>query len=73
MDSPQPTGHNVLDSAIYTGAFLSLAGFFADYSRELVGLSGFLTATLAVYKWYKNIRNEINSRKITKLDNRDIE
>lgn len=37
MDSPQATGHNLLDSIIFTSFFLGLFSFLAEYSKELVG------------------------------------
>jgi len=73
MDSPQPTGHSIIDSAIYTGFAMSVLGWLSKYNQELVGLSAILTISLALYKWYKNIRFEMNQKKITKLDNRDLE
>ncbi len=72
MDSPQATGHGIIDSVIYTGFALSVLGWMAKYSQELVGLSAFLTISLAVYKWYKNIRYELHKKKMNK-QNKDSE
>lgn len=63
MDSPQPTGHNLLDSIIFTSFFLGLFSFLAEYSKELVGFSALITIILGLYRIYRIIRGILNHSK----------
>lgn len=63
MDSPQATGHNLLDSIIFTSFFLGLFSFLAEYSKELVGCSAMITIILGLYRIYRIIKNILNHTK----------
>jgi len=63
MDSPQPTGHNLLDSVIFTSFFLGLFGWMAKYSNELVGFSATVTIVLGLYRIFRIVRGILNNTK----------
>ena len=63
MDSPQPTGHNLLDSVIFTSFFLGLFGWIAKYSTELVGFSAMITIVLGLYRIFRIIKGILTHTK----------
>jgi len=63
MDSPQATGHNLLDSIIFTSFFLGLFSFLAEYSKELVGFSALITIILGLYRIYRIVKGIFNHSK----------
>lgn len=65
MDSPQATGHNLLDSIIFTSFFLGLFSFLAEYSKELVGFSALITIILGLYRLYRIVEGIFKHTKDT--------
>lgn len=63
MDSPQPTGNNVIDSLVFTSFGLSFFTYLSKYSSELVATSAIISITLGLYRIYRIIKSILNHSK----------
>ncbi len=63
MDSPQPTGHNVIDSVVFTSFGLSFFTYLSKYSAELVAISAIISISLGLYRIYRIIHGILNHSK----------
>lgn len=63
MDAPQPTGHNVIDSLVFTSFGLSVFTYLSKYSSELVAVSAMISITLGLYRIYRIVRGILNHTK----------
>ena len=60
MDAPQPTGHNVIDSLVFTSFGLSFFTYLSQYSSELVTISAIISISLGLYRIYRIIVGILN-------------
>lgn len=63
MDAPQPSGHNVIDSLVFTSFGLGLFTYLSKYSAELVTFSAIVSITLGLYRIYRIIEGILKRTK----------